>query len=180
MGESVSGDGPLGPAKKDQPSTTKEWERVGPAIDGVRLKRTRHIVTANGLTTEAFRSDWPETGAPVGHVIHVALDPGSVTAWHMHTRQTDAIFPVRGRLLLVLYDDRPGSPTPNQLMVLRLDASDPQLVRIPPLVWHGLKPLLGPAAFINIITHPYDYADPDEWRLPPDTDRIPFDIVNSR
>ena len=176
----MSADGPFGHAKKDRQSTTKDWDRVGPTIDGVCLKRTRHIVTPNGLTTEAFRSDWTETGGPVGHVIHVALDAGSLTAWHAHAVQTDAIFPVRGRLLLVLFDDRPDSPSRSQLMVLRLDERDPQLVRIPPMVWHGLKPLQGPAAFLNIITHPYNYADPDEWRLPSDTDRIPFDIANAR
>jgi dTDP-4-dehydrorhamnose 3,5-epimerase len=176
----VSNDSLLPGAKKDGQTRTRDWARVGVAIDGVGLRQTRHVVTANGLTTEAFRSDWPETGSPIGHVIHVALDAGSLTAWHTHKRQTDGIFPLQGRMLLVLFDPREGSPTRDQVMALRLDGNDPMLVRIPPMVWHGIKPLLGPASFLNVITHPYVYEDPDEWRLPPDTDQIPFDIVNAR
>ena len=171
--------GMLPGAKKDRQTTTSGWERVGATIDGVVLKRTRHIVTGNSLTTEAFRSDWPETGAPIGHVIHVAMDEGRMSAWHTHSIQTDGIFVVAGRMLVVLYDARPGSPTHGTVMPLRLDGHDPLLVRIPPMVWHGVKPLLGAAAFLNIISHPYNYADPDEWRLPPDTDQIPFDIVHA-
>jgi len=166
--------------KKDVQSTTRTWERVGPTIEGVTLKRTRHIVTANSLTTETFRSDWPETGAPIGHVIHVAMDPGRLSAWHTHRRQTDSIFVLSGRLLLVLYDNREGSPTHGNIMSLRLDEKDPMLVRIPPLVWHGVKALLGAASFLNIISHPYNYEDPDEWRLPPDTDQIPFDFLKAQ
>ena len=166
--------------KKDVQTTTRAWERVGPSIDGVVLKRTRHIVTANSLTTETFRSDWPETGAPIGHVIHVAMDGGRLSAWHTHRRQTDGIFVLSGRMLVVLYDNREGSPTKGTIMPLRLDGSDPILVRIPPLVWHGVKPLLGPASFLNIISHPYNYEDPDEWRLPADTDQVPFDILKAQ
>lgn len=181
LDEGIVGNESIPPgAKKDAQSTTRNWERVGPAIDGVVLKRTRHIVTGNSLTTEMFRSDWPETGAPVGHVIYVALDEGGLSAWHAHRIQTDGIFVLTGRMLLALYDARADSPTQGKAMSLRLDGQDPVLVRIPPLVWHGVKALLGAAAFINLITHPYNYEDPDEWRLPPDTDQIPFDIVNSR
>lgn len=166
-------------ARRDTQSMTAEWERVGQRIDGVLLKRTRHIVTGNGITTELYRSDWTETGVPVGHTILVALDAGRVSAWHAHETQTDGFFVVVGRLLLVLFDDRPQSPTRGRTMTLRLDAADPQLVLVPARVWHGVKPLGGPASFINLITHPYRYDDPDEWRLPRDTDQIPFDILSA-
>lgn len=78
---------------------------------------------------------------------------------------------------MLLFDDRPESRSRGATMALRLDATDPQLVVVPPGVWHGVKPLRGPASFVNIITHPYCYDDPDEWRLPYDTDQIPFQIV---
>jgi dTDP-4-dehydrorhamnose 3,5-epimerase len=173
-------EGMLKGAKKDSQNTTGNWDRVGPLIHGVTLKRTRHIVTGNGLTTENFRSDWPETGSAIGHVIHVALDAGRTSAWHSHRIQTDGVFVLSGRLLLAMFDGREDSPTGGKVTVLRLDGQDPMLVRIPPQVWHGLKPLQGPATFLNIISHPYNYEDPDEWRLPPDTEQIPFDIVKAQ
>jgi dTDP-4-dehydrorhamnose 3,5-epimerase len=176
----VANDGMLPSARKDRQTATRDWDRVGPTIDGVTLKHSRHIATANSLTTEAFRSDWPETGSPTGHVIHVAMDAGRLSAWHTHRIQTDGIFVLAGRMLLVLHDRRPDSPTNSRTMSLRLDGQIPLLVRIPPMVWHGVKPLLGPASFLNIISHPYNYEDPDEWRLPPDTEQIPFDIVQAQ
>src|SRR5271157_550921 len=135
-------------AIKDVQTTTANWDRVGAVIAGVVLKRTRHIVTGNSLTTETYRSDWPETGAPIGHVIHVAMDEGRISAWHTHGIQTDGIFLLAGRMLLVLYDARPGSPSHGAVMSLRLDGRDPLLVRIPPMVWHGVKPLRGAASFL--------------------------------
>lgn len=165
---------------KDRQSMTKDWERVGPVIEGVKLKRTRHIVTANSLTTELFRSDWAETGRPFGHALYVALNPGGISAWHWHEIQTDAIFVVSGRLLVALYDRRQSSTTCGMPMVLRLDASDPVALVIPPGVVHGVKALISPTAFMNVISHPYDYENPDEWRLPPSSDQIPIDIVDAR
>jgi dTDP-4-dehydrorhamnose 3,5-epimerase len=166
-------------AKKDHQSTTADWDRTGPTIADVKIKRTRHVVTANGTTTETYRRDWLETGYDAGHVIHVALSAGRISAWHAHELQTDGIFVVAGRLFLALYDARSTSPTYRESMILRLDADDPTLVLIPPLIWHGLKPLVGPTAFLNIFNRPYNYEDPDVWRLPVNTDQIPFDIVNA-
>ncbi len=110
----------------------------------------------------------------------MSFDDGAVSAWHCHQTQTDGIFVVAGRGLVVLFDDRDASATKGRLMVLRLDASDPTLVTIPPLVWHGIKGLNGPMSFLNMITHPFDYAAPDEWRVAPDCPEIPFDIVNAK
>lgn len=76
-------------AKQDASSMTPQWERVNVAIEGVQMKRTRHVVTANSITTELYRADWAETAVPAGHVILVALDDGRISAWHMHATQTD-------------------------------------------------------------------------------------------
>ena len=43
-----------------------------------------------------------------------------------------------------------------------------------------LKMILGTigAVLLNAADVPYDYDDPDHWRLPPDTDRIPFSLTS--
>jgi dTDP-4-dehydrorhamnose 3,5-epimerase len=48
------------------------------------------------------------------------------------------------------------------------------MVRIPPMVWNGVKGLGGsPAMIANCASHPHD---PDEIsRLDPCSDRIPYD-----
>ena len=51
-------------------------------------------------------------------------------------------------------------------------------VTIPPGVWHGVV-ALGPetALLLNLVDKAYAYDAPDHWRLPPDTDQIPYKLV---
>jgi len=50
------------------------------------------------------------------------------------------------------------------------------LVHVPKFVYHGWKCISSEEALtINCVTEPYDYKKPDEYRLPFDTDQIPYD-----
>jgi dTDP-4-dehydrorhamnose 3,5-epimerase len=161
-------------AQKDAHHITPEWELLGEHMDGVHVREVKHIVTRNGLSTEIFRKDWGIT-PEVLHAIHVMLRPGTISAWHRHAQKTDHLFLVGGMLRIVLYDDRDGSPTRGKLEVLNLSDARPSLVVIPPLVWHGIHNVWHePSCFVNYFDREYDYEDPDEWRLPADTDEIPY------
>ena len=92
-----------------------------------------------------------------------------------HERQVDRLFVVYGSLRLVLYDGREASRTRGKVDVLILSPLRPTQVAIPPGVWHGLQNLEPDTSmFVNMFDHAYRYDDPDEWRLPPDTDAIPW------
>lgn len=146
--------------------------------DGVSLHETVNIVTGNGVTTELFRPEWLVPELPVRHAIFVRLHGFAISAWHRHELQTDHIFVVGGAVRLVLFDARPESGTHGLVTQIRLGAVRPTLVRIPPGVWHGLQNLSGEeSSFINYFDRPYCYEDPDEWRLPPDTDQIPYQFT---
>jgi dTDP-4-dehydrorhamnose 3,5-epimerase len=59
--------------------------------------------------------------------------------------------------------------------VLQLSRARPTLVIVPPGIWHGLQAVgAEPGQFVNFFDHQYDYADPDDWRLPADTNEIPY------
>jgi dTDP-4-dehydrorhamnose 3,5-epimerase len=67
------------------------------------------------------------------------------------------------------------------LLELFLSARRPQLVVVPPRVWHGIENLSDePGTVINIPDRAYQYAQPDHWRLPPDTDQIPYAFGTGR
>ena len=67
------------------------------------------------------------------------------------------------------------SATAGQLDVFHLSPARPQLLAVPPWVWHGVQNLAGGvSSFVNMFDRPYDYDDPDEWRLPPDSQEIPY------
>ena len=60
-------------------------------------------------------------------------------------------------------------------MELHVGDAGPTFLIVPTGVWHGLQNV-GPddALMLNFPTHAYDYADPDHWRLPWDSDQIPY------
>ena len=50
------------------------------------------------------------------------------------------------------------------------------MVQVPKDVYHGWKCISETEAVVlNIPTHVYNYKEPDEHRLPYDTDKIPYD-----
>jgi len=154
---------------------SRNWDVSSDRIAGTELRDVRNIITGNGITTELFRQDWGVVDAEVVQIIHVSLRPGALSAWHKHERQTDHIFVVGGHLRTALYDGREDSPTYQMVNVHHQSRERPFLLILPPGVWHGLQ-VLGneTASFVNFFDHQYRYDDPDEWRLPSDTDEIPY------
>jgi len=162
-------------AKKDQQTIAADGKLTRTLLAGVLLKEVPNIITRNGVTTEVYRPEWPVGPDQVRHMIHVILRGDAISAWHMHEYQTDTIFVTSGTIKLILFDDRPGSTTRGEGSVFHLSRMRPTLVTIPPGIWHGLKNVeKTESSFINYFDRPYVYTDPDEWRLPADTDKIPF------
>lgn len=162
-------------ATKDQQTATAAGAMMREFLQGVQFKEMPNIITRSGLTTEVFRRDWALDDGKIEQIIHVTLRARSVSAWHCHEKQTDRIFVTGGTINLVLYDARDNSPTRGRLNAFRLSRYRPALVVIPPGIWHGLQNIEDDtSSFINFFDRAYCYEDPDEWRLPPDTDQIPY------
>ena len=102
--------------------------------------------------------------------------PGVVKGWHYHKKQTDNFTCVHGMMKVVLYDARKNSQTKGNIMELFVGEKNPILISVPPEIYHGFKCVGTESAyFLNVPTLHYDYNNPDEYRLPPDTDEIPYD-----
>jgi len=144
-------------------------------IDGVRVRNLKPIHDERGWLMEILRSDWVEY-EKFGQVYITTCYPDVVKGWHYHKKQTDHFVCIRGTAKVVLYDDRKNSLTKGCINEFIMDDENPMLLKIPPLVIHGFKAVGGEMAYIiNIPTQLYNYEKPDEYRLPPDTDRIPYD-----
>lgn len=163
------------PGLKDPAHIDRNWVITRRLIEGVRVREVRNIVTANGITTELYRPNWEIVPGTVQQVIHVALRGNAISAWHQHRHRWDFLFVVGGHFRIVLFDPREDSPTRNQVDVFHLSPARPMLLAVPPWIWHGVQNLSNePSTFVNMFDKPYNYDDPDEWRLPPDTPDIPF------
>lgn len=162
-------------AVRDGPKAAPDGTVFVSLPDGASIRDLKHLVTANGVTTELLRADW-EPRPSFAHLIRVELRPGGLSGWHLHERQTDSVVVVQGSVRLVLYDDREESLTRHQLSVLNLSHLRPQLATFPPGIWHGFRNLdpAQPSAWLNATDRVYVYDDPDEWRVAWDTPEIPY------
>ncbi len=144
-------------------------------IDGVVVKPLAVIPDERGWLMEIFRADDPMF-EKFGQVYLTVAYPEVVKAWHYHKEQTDHFCCVKGMIKVVLYDDREGSPTRGVLNEFFLGDRKPALLRIPKGVLHGFKGIgVEPGYLINVPDRTYDHKNPDEYRLPPHGDGIPYD-----
>ena len=163
-------------AVKDQQSIDRTWRPMPIAlINGVLHREVLPVATGYGRLVELHRGEWDPDDAGVGQVFASVLQRGRTTAWHAHAATIDRVAVIAGAVRLVLFDARPGSPTHGHVNEFRLTEHRPGTVRIPPRVWHGVQNIGdGDAVIVNSVDRAYDYESPDHWRLPPDSDRIPY------
>jgi dTDP-4-dehydrorhamnose 3,5-epimerase len=96
----------------------------------------------------------------------------------MHLEHEDRYFILHGDLEVVMYDDRPASPTAGLVAKAYLTQHQRRLMNIPQGVWHANRNVgNGDVMVINFPTKPYDHQNPDKYKLPLDTDRIPYSFA---
>jgi len=144
-------------------------------IEGVKLKDLKVIPDERGRLMEILRAD-DELFEKFGQVYMTTAYPGVVKAWHYHKLQTDNMAVIKGMMKVALYDARKDSPTYGEVNEFFLGEHNFKLIQIPKMVYHGFKCVGGEEAIvINIPTETYDYENPDEYRLDPYENDIPYD-----
>jgi len=144
-------------------------------IDGVKSKKVRVIPDERGRVMEILRSD-DELFKKFGQVYITTVYPGVVKGWHYHKIQFDNITCIKGMIKLVLYDARDGSRTKGEVNEFFIGIHNPQIIQIPPLVFHGFKGIdTEESIIINCPTEVYNYDKPDEYRADPHSKEIPYD-----
>jgi dTDP-4-dehydrorhamnose 3,5-epimerase len=143
-------------------------------IDGVIIKKLRLIPDERGRLMEILRRD-DDLFVQFGQVYLTTTYPGVVKAWHYHKKQDDFITCVKGMLKLALFDDREGSSTRGEVSEFFIGDHNPMIVKVPKMVYHGWKCVsVEEALVINVPTEPYDRENPDEYRLDPHENHVPY------
>jgi dTDP-4-dehydrorhamnose 3,5-epimerase len=123
---------------------------------------------------EILRSDDPDF-RKFGQVYVTTNYPGVVKAWHYHKIQTDNIACVKGMIKIVLYDARENSATFGVVNEFFIGEHNPVLLIVPPGIYHGWKCVSESESMVmNVPTELYNYQNPDEYRLPFNTEEIPY------
>ena len=146
-------------------------------IAGALFQPLKVIPTPGGRVLHMLRAGsplLPDFADGFGEIYFSEVLPSAVKAWKRHTRQTQLFAVPSGLLHIVLYDDRPDSPTRDSLVERRLGRPDDYgLLRIPPLVWYGFTAVGDmPALICNCADLPHDPAEGE--RRATDDPAIPY------
>ena len=143
-------------------------------IQGVEIKQLTRHADERGFLMELVRSD-DAIFSKFGQCYVSMNYPGVVRAWHWHKKQDDFFVVVKGMIKVGLFDMREGSPTRGEAGEYYLGDNNNIVLKIPPGVAHGYKTVgTEPSLLVNFPSELYNREEPDEYRLPWDTDQIPF------
>lgn len=93
-----------------------------------------------------------------GQVNYSELDSSVIKAFHRHKLQTDYWCCIKGKVLIVLVDDK-GTITRKIL-----SEKKPEVLEIKPNIWHGYRALNGNVSILYFCTKKYNKDIPDEER----------------
>jgi dTDP-4-dehydrorhamnose 3,5-epimerase len=142
-------------------------------IEGVHVTPLKQIPDERGKISHMVRCDSPGFDR-FGEIYFSSIWPGVIKGWHIHKEMTlNYAVPV-GHIKLVLFDERPDSPTRGEVQEIYLGESNYCLVTVPPMVWNGFKGIGDRMALVaNCATIPHH---PDEiMRCDPLNNHIPYD-----
>ena len=143
-------------------------------IQGVETKQLKRHADERGFLMELLRSDDP-IFSKFGQCYVSMNYPGVVRAWHYHKKQDDFFVVVKGMIKVGLYDMREGSPTRGEVAEVYLGDDNNIILKIPVGVVHGYKTVgVEPSLLVNFPSELYNPQEPDEYRLPWNTEEIPF------
>lgn len=147
-------------------------------IEGVVIKKLPMFSDERGFLCEFIRLNDEELNASnIKQMIASYSYPGMIKGWHLHSKQEDHLFCVKGMVKIVLYDFRKESQTYGLINEIFMGDKSPSIVYIPPGIFHGTKNIgTNLSIVIGMPSLFYDIDDVDERRVNPiDNDIIPYD-----
>lgn len=153
-----------------------EGVNANPVIEGVKFEEIKVFADERGFLMEILRSDNRDfSGEKFGQIICSVAYPDIVKGWHVHEKQIDRLAVIKGMAKVVLYDAREDSLTYGVVNEFFMGEKNPLIIYIPPGIFHGTKCIgTEPSFMIGCPTGLYNPEAPDELRLNPHTDKIPY------
>lgn len=160
---------------RDRQTVSPDGDPVRALPAGVNLRDIKTHPDDRGTVFELYDPRWGFHEKPLVFSYCFTIRPGRVKGWGIHHEHDDRYVLLFGDVKVVLYDDRPASATYQTITEVMLTEHDRQLLSIPTGVWHATENVgTGDAVVVNFPTIQYDHSNPDKYRLPIDTDYIPY------
>jgi len=166
---------------QDKMTVTSSGETVAKLPAGVTFHEITTHVDDRGTVCELFDPRWGWTKDPMVFAYTYTVRPGIIKGWSVHKKHEDRYCILYGEMEVVLYDDRPESPTKGLVAKVVLSEYRRRLMNIPIGIWHAVRNIgTKDVVVVNFPTTPYEHEDPDKYRLPVNTDKIPYKFENAR
>jgi dTDP-4-dehydrorhamnose 3,5-epimerase len=166
---------------KDKKTVGADGDSAAKLPVGVSFHDVTTHVDERGSLVELYDLRWGWHGAPLVFAYAFTIRPGMIKGWAVHEKHDDRYFIMSGEIEVVLYDEREGSATKGLVAKVVMTEYRRRLMSIPIGVWHAVRNIGSKDAMaINFPTTPYEHEDPDKFRLPVDTDKIPYKFENPR
>ena len=108
-------------------------------IEGVIIQPLKQIADKRGSVLHMLKND-SSLFKQFGEVYFSEIHSGLVKAWKRHKKQSQNLVVPLGKILLVIYDDRPNSNTRGKIAQYNLGRpEDYRLIHIPPMLWYGFQ-----------------------------------------
>lgn len=101
---------------------------------------------------------------------------GVVRAFHKHSLLWDFFFISHGAAKFILRDDRTDSPTYEEMNTFVASSRNPNLLVVPPGVYHGWMSLEDDTQMISTASEVYNRENPDEVRVPADSFGVEWEV----
>lgn len=162
---------------------TKTVESTGVSTEimpyGLKFHPVKTHCDDRGNVCEMYDIRWNFHPDPVVFSYFYTIRPGVIKGWGLHKEHDDRYFLIQGEMEVIFYDVRPESPTYKQVSKVVLSEFDRKVMNIPKNVWHANRNIgTKDAIIVNFPTICYDHSNPDKYRLPLDTDQIPYKFHN--
>jgi dTDP-4-dehydrorhamnose 3,5-epimerase len=131
-------------------------------IDGVVISHPKVVVDRRGAVMRILRTDDPHF-CGFGEVYFSIVNPGIVKGWKRHRNMTMTLSVPVGRILLILYDDRPESLTKGDVQEVELGPHDYKVVTVPPMLWASFMGMDDrPSLLTNCASIPHTPEEADD------------------
>jgi dTDP-4-dehydrorhamnose 3,5-epimerase len=166
---------------RDRQTVTPAGERLARLPHGMQVRDLVPHVDDRGSVIELFDPRWGWHPDPLVFAYSFTLRPGYIKGWNLHREHEDRYALLAGEMELVVYDERPDSPTQGLVASVVITEYRRQLVNVPAGVWHADRNIGSKdVVVINFPSRPYDHGNPDKYRLPLDSERIPYRFRDPR
>ena len=165
----------LAAARRDRQTVTAEGISISRLAEGVQVRVLSTHTDLRGAVVELFDQRWEWHPDPIVSAYSFTIRPGTVKGWNLHRGHEDRYALLFGEMELMFFDPRPDSPTCGEVSKVVLTERHRCLVNVPKDVWHADHNIgTQDVVVVNFPTKAYDHANPDKYRLPLDSELIPY------